>query len=405
MTEAQYLVGVAAETARGTVDRLEPLPLRRYVITATTARIVTEATAITLVLLGTERGIDERRLGVLVACWTLPQLVTAPIVGSLADRSRRPATLLAALVLVGGLGIGAVGAGLGVVPLAALCAVSALISLAEPAIMGGLSGLASRSAAGVGGFSQWDAVSYGAAGISAQLVVSVSAALTTPAVTLWLVVAMAAIATVLVSQLPLRAATTEHEPVDIARVVRLLFGDRELRSITVLTTIALSAFGGLALASVDLAEHLGRRSTDGSRLVLALAIGSVAGSLITTRIATPAHPLRTAAVSVATIGICFGLAAVSAWPIALCLFATAGVADAPLLVATFASRTRRSPDEARASVYTVAASLKIAATSIGALAVGFVTASAGGGSGVATLAAIEAVALAAFGVTRYVGRP
>lgn len=382
-----------------------PLPLRQYVVTATTARIVTEATAITLVLLGTHRGISERSLGLLVASWTLPQLFTAPLIGSLADRSRRPALLLAGLVSVGGIGIGAVGAGLGVVPLAILCVVSAMISLAEPAIMGGLSGIATRSGAAVSGFSQWDAVSYGSAGIAAQVVVSVTATISTPAVTLVIIVAMAAIAAVLISRLPLQSMAEHHQPVRTAEVMRLLFGDRELRSMTVLTTLALSAFGGLALAAVDLAEHLGRDAAAGSQLVLALAIGSVVGSLVTTRLPTPGQPLVVAATCVATMGIAFGLATLASWTVALALFVIAGFADAPLLVATFATRSRRSPQGARASVYTVAASLKIAATSIGAVAVGFVVGSGGGGSGAPTLAAIQGVALLAFAATRYCGRP
>ena len=398
-----------AETAHAATDAgcapVEPLPLRRYVVAATTARVVTEATAITLVLLGTDRGVSERSLGILVACWTLPQVLTAPFVGSLADRARRPARLLAALVAVGAAGIGAIGAGLGVVPLTVLCAVSAMISLAEPAIMGGLSGIATRSAGTVAGFSQWDAVSYGSAGIAAQAVVSLSASLSSPAVTVVLVVSMGALAVVLIGRLPLRPAAAHHERVRTAHVMQLLFGDRELRSMTVLTTLALSAFGGLALAAVDLAEHLGRDAESGSQLVLALAIGSVVGSLITTRLPTPADPLRVAAACVAVIGAAFGLSAIASWPVALALFVVAGLADAPLLVATFTSRSRRSPDGARASVFTVAASLKIAATSIGALAVGFVVGTAGGGSGVVTLAVIELVALLAFAATRYAGRP
>ena len=127
---------------------MKTLHLGRYVITATTARMVAEGTAITLVLVGDGRGLGSASLGVLVAAWTLPQVLTAPLIGGWADRSVRPSLLFAGLIVVGGIGISAVGAGLGTVPVAALAVVAVLISLAGPATIGALSGIATRRAVG-----------------------------------------------------------------------------------------------------------------------------------------------------------------------------------------------------------------------------------------------------------------
>jgi hypothetical protein len=377
---------------------MKTLHLGRYVLTATTARMVAEATAITLVLVGDERGLGTASLGVLVAAWTLPQVLTAPLIGGWADRSLRPSLLLAGLIAVGGIGIGAVGAGLGTVPLVALAAVAILISLSEPATMGALSGIATRSARPGTGFEAWDAVSYGAAAIAALAMVSASVAIGDPGTTLVLLVGLAAVAALLVARLPLQAAGEADRGLTRSgpwAAMRVMFDDRDLRSMTVLTTISMSAFGGLALVAVDLAEHHGKDSAAASRLVLAMAIGAVVGSLVWTRVAPPARPLRVALVSVAVVGLAFATSALGSWWVCMGAFLVAGVADAPLLVATFAVRNRRSPAHLRASVYTLSASLKIAATSVGAVTIGVLVGVRAGMSGPLTMTALQLVALGA----------
>jgi hypothetical protein len=130
-----------------------------------------------------------------------------------------------------------------------------------------------------------------------------------------------------------------------------------------------------------------------------MALGALGGSLAWTRLPPPARPMRTAAVSVAVVGAAFATSAFAGWYGCLAAFVVAGVADAPLLVSTFATRNRRSPASVRASVYTVSASLKIAATSLGAVAAGLLVGWRAGLSGPLTLAVIQAVALGAFAVS------
>ena len=410
------------------------LPIRRYVVAATSARMVAEGTAIALVLVGTDRGLGTAALGALVACWTLPQVLTAPFVGTIADRAAHPARLLGGLVALGAVGLAALGAGLGSVSIALLAVVAALISLAEPALMGALSGIATRSAGPR--FEAWDALSYGSAGICVQVLVGAVTAASGPASALGALVVLGAVAALLVGSLPLRGATEVdgrdrvHEATiagrgnpgapdgadDGDRVSRrrvrsertggaraalaLIRRDRDLRSMTVLTTISMSAFGGVALVAVDLAEQHERSSASGSQLVLAMALGALVGSLAWTRLPAPPRPMRTAAVSVAVVGVAFAATALVGWYGCLVAFAIAGLADAPLLVSTFATRNRRSPASVRASVYTVSASLKIAATSLGAVAAGLLVGLRGGVSGPLTLAVIQVVALGAFAVSR-----
>lgn len=378
---------------------MRTLPRAHYVVTATAARLVSEATTIVVVLVGTERGVSAATLGLLVAAWTFPQFATAPVVGAAADRSPRPAWLLGALVAAGGLGLAVIGAGVGAVPIVALLPAALLVALAEPASMGALSGIATRS--GGAGFEAWDAAAYGAAGMVGQLLVAVAAAVAGASSTLVVLIVVAAGAVILTASLPLQpGAATPGRSAGSRAAVRALTTDPELRSMTLLTTISMSAFGGVALVAVDLAARHGRAAAGGGQLVLALAAGAALGSLAWTRLRPPARPLRTAAGSVAIVGLAFLVSGLGGWGIAALAFFVAGVADAPLLVATFASRNRRSPDAVRASVYTIAASLKIAATSIGALIVGVVLTVGDGRAGPLTLAAIQALALAAFAVAR-----
>ena len=384
-----------------TTRALSPL---RYAVAATLARTVVEGAAITFVLVGTDRDVTPLRLGVLTACTSAPQVVTAPWLGSRLDRAARPAALLAALVTVIGAGIGVIGAGLGVVPIAILCLVAVGWSVAEPAVMGGLSGIGSRSSSGDGRFETADATSYGAAAVAGQAVVALAVLAAGPWTAVAVLVALALAAAVLVSGLPLLPAPIEEASGGHVRAALGLIGrDPELRSMTVLTTISMSAFGGLALAAVGVAKANGRDADAASVAVLAMAIGAVAGSLSSRRLGVAAHPVAWAYGAVATVGLSFGLAAVAPWPAVVALFAVAGFADGPLLTATFAVRTTRTPLRVRASVYTIAASAKIAGSALGAVVVGALVASADT-AGVVVLAVAQILALVGAAVTG-VGAP
>jgi len=393
------------------VEALHPL---RYAVAATLARSVVEAAAITFVLVGTERGVSGEQLGVLVACTAAPQVLTAPWLGARLDASRRPSATLATMAVVIGAGVALIGAGLGQAPILAVYAVAVVWSIAEPGIMGGLSGIASRSARPGGRLEAWDAVSYGGAAIVGQALVAIVTLVSTAAAVIVVLVVLAVLAALAITRLPLRppVPATDAVQVDVSAdrgpavraALRLMAADRELRSITVLTTISMSAFGGLALAAVGFARHTGRPAESASVLVLSLAIGALVGSLGVTRLASPPAPLRAATVAVAVVGVSFALSAIGPWWLAVAAFFVAGVADGPLLVSTFTMRTARTPDDLRASVYTTAASLKIAGTALGAVVVGLVADDDGGRAGMVVLAGGQALALVALAVTQLVGR-
>ncbi len=86
---------------------------------------------------------------------------------------------------------------------------------------------------------------------------------------------LAILAVVSVGRLPLRPLrVNEFDRTSIRSVLTLIASDRVIRSIPLLTTLSMSAFGGTALVAVGLAERSGRASDAGSLLILSMAIGS-----------------------------------------------------------------------------------------------------------------------------------
>lgn len=371
----------------------------RYVVTATSARLVDEATVIVIVLVGTEQELSQVAIGLVIACSTFPQLLTAPALGALADRSRRPAHLLATCTAIGAVGLALTGAGLGTAPVAVSCATATLLAVAAPAIMGALSGIAARSARPR--FEACDAFAYGAASIAAQGLVAASAAVAGASVTLAMLVIIAIGVVPLVATLPLQpAALASGARPGTLMAVRAIVRDRQLLSMTILTTLSMAAFGGAALTAVDLAEHRGHGAEAGSQLVLAMAVGAVAGAGLWTRLPPPSRPDRMAVASVVALTGALTLASAGSWLVCIVAFAIAGFADAPLLVATFATRNARSPDEVRATVYTISASLKLASSAIGAVAVGFVASTRPGHAAALMMAALQLTALGGYALAR-----
>ena len=72
-----------------------------------------------------------------------------------------------------------------------------------------------------------------------------------------------------------------------------------------------------------------------------------------------------------------------------------GVADGPLLVALFTTRTEHSPPALRATVFTVGASAKLGVASVGALVAGVALDGRATGAGLAVIGVVHLLAAAA----------
>ncbi|MFD0539084.1 MFS transporter [Actinomadura luteofluorescens] len=142
---------------------------------------------------------------------------------------------------------------------------------------------------------------------------------------------------------------------------------RVLRALTVATTLAWMGFGGVAVTAVLLAGHIGASPSAGGRLLVAMAVGSLIGSLASSRWLTPRHAEPVMIAGLVAFGASLAaLAAAPSMPWATAAFVAAGIAEGPVFAATLMLRQRESPPDRLGQVNTTGGSLKIGASAVGA---------------------------------------
>lgn len=368
----------------------------------TLARLPSEGLALAVVLAVVDRGGSTAFAGVLLALTTLPQIVTGPGGGAWLDRSDRPGRAVAAAVALAGAAVLVLAAtGAGGAP-----AVGAALVLActDPVLTGGLSATFTRwaeaAAVPTHTASAWDGVAYNIAGVAGPLLVTVVAATAGPAAALTTLGVLVLPAAVVV----LGGPPAPGEPAAGRRVgaaVRALWGDRPLRGVTLATTVEQGALGGLTIALVAAAAAHGRAAEAAGTVLTVRAVSALVSSVALTRWGASVAPLRIVLASVAGGGAGLVLMGVGPWPMLVGVAALVGLADGPVLVGTYRARAEGSPPSVRASVFTVAASVKLAASSVGALIAGLLLADRATSSG---LVAVGAVCLAGAAVGRVAAR-
>ncbi|WP_037865886.1 hypothetical protein [Streptomyces sp. NRRL S-1868] len=163
----------------------------------------------------------------------------------------------------------------------------------------------------------------------------------------------------------------------LATGARTLWKVRELRALTVATCVAFLGVGALPVAAVLLAARGGDGGAGGA-LMTAFALGGLTGSLALARRRSAPDPRRTAVLSLVVTGAALAGAALTGTaptpgpglPVALALFALAGLGDGPLLTTTLRMRAEHAPEAVRTQVFTLGAGLKLTAASGGAALAG-----------------------------------
>lgn len=422
---------------------------RRFVVAATAARLAPEGLPLALVLLVRERTGGLADAGVLTACVTLPQFVLGPLGGARLDRTSRPWPALTTASLVAALAVTGLAMTAGRAPLAVPAALAVALSATEPLLTGGLSATAAATldSSRPGRVQALDSLAYNVAGLAAPAAVAVLAGVVGPEVALAALAGgcvVAAGATVGLASLIDRGATgrrdagtaggdastddrwpagtgaldgdhsdrTDHgragherngpesngpgrngrEPpagaVPLRQAAAALVRVPPLRATTAATTVAHCAIGAVPFAAVAAAAAHGLDADRGGHLVTAIAVGALAGSVAMTRLPLPRSAERLVLASLAAMGVVAVAAGGLGWAGVLVAAAVFGVWDGPLLVGTYAVRAGHGPPGAVASVFTVAASLKLGAASIGALAGGYLL------DGRATAAGLVAIGVA-----------
>ncbi|GGU94367.1 hypothetical protein GCM10010182_08040 [Actinomadura cremea] len=341
---------------------------------ATLLRVSAEGVATAVVLTVQARTGDAATAGFLQTAMTLPYVLSGPVIGHALDRTARPRRL--ALLLAAGYAAATAVllATAGRSPLVLALAVAAVIGCTEPIVVALTSLLprfvpAERLSRAYG----LEASSYNLAAIAGPGLAAGVASFAGGGEYAGAAIVVAAI--VGMCALPFLPFPPPPDRTDAApRVASIVTGGmvvlvrgRVLRALTVATTVAWLGFGGVAVTAVLVAEHLGAEPSAGGRLLVALAVGSLLGSLASSRLLTPRHAEPVMVAGLVGFGACLAaVAAVPSVPWAMAAFAVAGLCEGPVFAATLMLRQREAPPDRLGQVNTTAGSLKIGASALGA---------------------------------------
>lgn len=373
-----------------------------HLTAATLLRVSAEGVATALVLTVQARTGHAATAGYLQTAMTLPYVVSGSVIGNALDRMARPRRAVVPLALgyVAATGLLLVMAG-GSPLVAALC-VAAVIGCTEPIVVALTSLLprfvpADRLSRAYG----LEASSYNVAAIVGPGLAAGVASFAGGRYAGAGIVASAVLGLCVLPLLPFagpdpagaepgpakagraaeagKGAIAERDIGEVTEDVRSGLGDviaggllvlargRVLRALTVATTLAWLGFGGVAVTAVLLAGHIGAAPSAGGRLLVAMAAGSLLGSLASSRWLTPRHAEPVLVGGLVAFGAALAaLAVVPSVPWAMAAFCAAGLAEGPVFTATLMLRQRESPPDRLGQVNTTGGSLKIGASALGA---------------------------------------
>jgi MFS family permease len=370
--------------------------LRRYLAGAAAARVGDEMSAPALLLLGLAvTGRPETGSG-LLASLTIAGAAGGPMFGVLLDRSRRPDRLLAWTLAAYALGIVAVQAAVGRLPMPALAAIALLAGLFNPAVAGGWTAQLPRVVTGreLDRGSALDALSFSAASLAGPaLAAGVAAGIGARA-------AVLAAAALVMLAVPSACSLSRYRPTAAVRAGQrrvalrrqmaagfaVIAARRPLLRATVTSVVSYAGIGMLLVCCPLLgAQRLGDPAR-GALLISAIAVASLTANVILARRPgaarrrrpgiqrrkRPGYPRPDTWVFASTLVIGVSMAAVALAPgwLTLAAVALVGAGEGPQLTALFAVRHRETPAHMRGQVYTTAASLKIAGLAAGAALAG-----------------------------------
>ncbi len=350
--------------------------LRRYLAGAAAARAGDEMSGPALLLLGfAVTGRPETGSG-LLASLTIAGAAGGPLFGALLDRSRRPDRLLAWTLIAYALGIVAVQAAAGRLPMPALAAIALLAGLFNPAVTGGWTAQLPRVVTGreLDRGSALDALTFSAASLAGPaLAAGVAAGIGARAAVLT-AAALVALA------VPSACSLSRYRPDAGQRRVALrrqmaagfavIAARRPLLRATVTSVVSYAGIGMLLVCCPLLgAQRLGSPAR-GALLISAIAVASLTANAILARRPGRIRPDTWVFASTLVIGVSMAAAALAPGWLTLAAVTLAGAGEGPQLTALFAVRHRETPASLRGQVYTTAASLKIAGLAAGAALAG-----------------------------------
>ncbi|WP_433475679.1 MFS transporter [Spirillospora sp. CA-142024] len=360
------------------IGRTAALPL--HLTSATMLRVSAEGVATALVLTVQARTGHAATAGFLQTAMTLPYVLSGPVIGNALDRVGRPRRVAVALAACYAVATALLLTMAGRSPLALALCVAAVIGCTEPIVVA-LTSLLPRFVP-EGRLSRaygLEASSYNLAGIAGPGLAAGLASLAGGEYAGIAVVAVGVVGLLTLPLLPFPSPSASAEPGPRARPglsgtlsvitggLVVLAEGRVLRALTVATTLAWTGFGGVAVTAVLLAEHIGAGPSAGGRLLVAMAVGSLIGSLASSRWLTPKHAEPVMIAGLVAFGASLAALAVTpSLPWATAASVAAGIAEGPVFAATLMLRQREAPPDRLGQVNTTGGSLKIGASALGA---------------------------------------
>src|SRR5580693_4605165 len=313
----------------------------------------------------------------LLAALTIAAAVGGPLFGVLLDRSPRPDRVLALTLAAYALGVIAVAAAVGRLPVPFVAAIALAAGLFNPAVAGGWTSQLPRIVTGPAlsrGFAL-DAMTYSVASLAGPALAALVAA------------AFGARTAVIVAAALVTLALPSARP--LSRYPRgPLAAPRPLLRATVASVVSYVGIGMLLVSCPILgAQRLGGPAR-GALLISAIAAGSlVANSVLARRHRRPdqhrrhrrpdrhrrpprGQPDTRVLASTLVIGVSMAAAAAAPGWLTMAAVALGGAGEGPQLTALFEVRHRESPEHMRGQIFTTAASLKIGGLAAGAALAG-----------------------------------
>jgi hypothetical protein len=334
---------------------------------------------VSVVLLVLGRTGDFGLSGAAVAGYTLPAVLTGPLLGAWLAGARHPRLALAANELVlAGVTVGLVVA-VGRAPAVVVVLLTLAAGASLPLTSGGFSSLLPGmvGAAGLPRANTVDATTISGAAIAGPALAGTAAAAFGPAAAVGTIGVVAVLAVIATAAVPGRSAPVGARPA-LLRIARdglaHLVRTPPLRAATLASVLSYGCVGLLVVALPARVVQLGAPRDAAGYLWTAFECGGLASVFL---LVPRLRRLRPEVVVFGAVGA-YGvlLAAMAALPtlaLTVVVAVFAGVAEGPCLPSVFVARQRYSPDELLAQVATTGVSLKIGAFALGSLVSGALT--------------------------------
>jgi MFS family permease len=356
--------------------------LWKYLGGAAVARAGDEMSGPALLLLGLAVTGRPATGSELLASVTVAGAVGGPFFGALLDRARRPDRVLAGTLAAYALGIGAIAAVAGALPMPLVVVIALTAGLFNPAVAGGWTSQLPRLVTGpeLSRGSALDAMTFSAASLAGPALAALIAAgfgarlavITAAALVGLAVPAACSLRRYPPSPTPGPAQATQRQAVhqQMAAGFAAIVARRPLLRATVTSVVSYAGIGMLIVCCPVLgAARLGGASR-GALLISAIAVASLAANAILARRGGRGAPDIRVFVSTLTIGASMVAAALAPGWLTVLAVAVVGAGEGPQLTALFAVRHRESPGHMRGQIFTTAASLKIGGMAAGAALAG-----------------------------------